>query len=236
MTDPGERTGETTRGGEPPHPYRALFTPRERDRRFGAIRSEARERGLDLADPEVFARLAESRSALRGLAGRDATPEALQQLGSLLFQAWHFHRAGEPVVALDEETCRALLDRGDDEDWSLGPGKRAGYLRLPEGLFRSPAAPGVPPTWLAGMFWTRGSDGLILLPVLEGDAAGFTLLPLPPLPQSAGPLMAGQKVRDGEPDFAPTAGGGGPADGFVVAAAAEIVKLAARALWWLSTR
>ncbi len=196
--------------------------------RFEAIGVEARERGLDPFSPEDFARLAESRAALRHLLTGDEDPEVRTQLGALLFQSWHFSRGGERVTTTSPEAAAALVAGGPPADWQLSGDPAAGFVRLPSATFHTPGSPGGLVVWMDGFFWTLGHGKLVLLVVLAADSGDFTLLPLPPLPISVAGLWATESVRQGDEDFAPEPEGPGP---YGIAVAGEMLKLAIRALW-----
>ena len=214
-------------------PYVQAFPdPVDRDTRFSAIRTEAKDRGIDVLDPESFPRLAEVKVALRKLASPGDPPEVIQQAAALLFQAVHFQAASEPVHEVSAEDAHDLVASGPPAGWKPVARAGAGYAALPAGLFRAPGSPDGSTTWVDGFFWTLGAGRLTLLAVLATDPDVFMLLPLPTLPQSVVGPLARESVRQAGEDFE-----GPPADDgttrFAIVAAGEILKLAARVLWRL---
>ena len=210
----------------------AFPDPAVRDIRFAAIRAEAKDRGVDVLDPEAFAQLAEVKSVLRQLVSSDDPPEVIHQTSALLFQAVHFRAASELVHDVSAETAHDLVASGPPAGWKPVARTRAGYAALPAGLFVAPGPPDGPTTWIDGFFWTLGGGRLTLLAILAADPDVFTLLPLPTLPLSVVAPLARESVRRGGEDFAGPPGEDGHTR-YAIAAAGEILKLAARVLWRL---
>lgn len=196
--------------------------------RFEAMGREARERGLNPDVPEEFARLAEVRAALRMLAEGEGDAEEQGRLGMLLYHAWHFARAGEPVQAVTVELLDELVATGPPASWTLSSSQRAGYVAFPRRAVTAPGPAGGSDRWLEGFFWMRSKAEFVALVILAGGAEDFTLLPLPPLPLTMTGLWAREPVRARGHDFAPSRPDRGR---YGVEVAAEIVKLALRALW-----
>lgn len=225
-------SGDPGRSTDPPLAYAQTFrTDPVWSSRFEAVAVEARERGLDPFSPEDFSRLAESRAALRHLLTGDESPEVRTQWGAMLFQAWHFSRAGERVRTFSEEEALALVTRGPHPEWIPSSDADAGFVQLPAAIFIAPTPPGDPTVWMDGFFWARGNGALILLVVLAAAGEQFTLLPLPPLPLTVAGPWATESVRKTGDDFAPLSPGAGP---HAITVAGEMMKLAIRALWRLT--
>ena len=123
--------------------------------RFVAMAAEARERGLDPFAPEEFARLAESRAALRLLLAGDEDAEVRTQVAALLFQAWHLQRHGESVHRVAPDEVTSLIEDAPAPDWTLPAQPGAGFVWLPPETFEVPGAEEGPRLWMDGFYWTR---------------------------------------------------------------------------------
>jgi hypothetical protein len=224
------------------------------DRLFPPIGEEAEARGHPLDDPDRFLFLTSVGRLLQAIVGAGeeqegaATPgggsgEALKQHGRLLFHAFHFWRGGKPVVDLDEQRLRALLD-GEVVvgDWTLTAPAPAGYLRLPRNLVWAAPAAALRPEPADGFFWafdvaaTDPSDSgtaraappaLHLLMVLgvRPDRPGFSVV------TATGVLdreqhWADVDAREGSRDFATTLPGGELDRLYSIESTAELLKLA----------
>ena len=77
---------------------------------FAAIRREAEARGVDETDPGAFLLLGEVGRTLKEIQGEERGGEALHQFGAFLFHAYHFHQAGEPLLLVETEALREVLD------------------------------------------------------------------------------------------------------------------------------
>ena len=114
--------------------------------RFAAIRAEAEERRTGTRDPERFVLLMAAGETLQELRGPGDDAERLAQHGHLLFHAFHFHEAGEPLWLLTTPAARYVVEAaGDGGAVPPRPPTAAGYLQLPQHLF-----------WLAGGGEARG--------------------------------------------------------------------------------
>ncbi|MGW8267662.1 MAG: hypothetical protein ACWGSQ_14955, partial [Longimicrobiales bacterium] len=88
------------------------------EKRFPLIREEAEERGGSLTTPESFLLLSETAMALREIREEDDIPERVRQHGALLFQAFHFWEDGHPLLLLDTDVVRYLVENGPpDGEW-----------------------------------------------------------------------------------------------------------------------
>lgn len=225
----------------PIHDVFARLTPYERtlpdpgfpDRHFGALEAEARERGVELADPGVFAMLTAAVAALDELkVPGEGDDETLTRLAALLFHAFHHDRAGRPLLLVRTGVVRYLVDTPPGQDTRPGGGLPASaYVQLPQHLVWTAAA-GERPRSLDGFFWTLPGDGTVHLLAVAGlftDRAGFTVIPLPGVPMEDAPLWAAADMRPGpETDFATDLPGSELEGLYEVRTAGELLKLGAR--------
>ena len=92
-------------------PYELLLPdPEFPERCFGAIASEAEERGVDPGNPAAFVMLGSVGGALGELREEDAAPELAHDHAGILFFAYHFWRAGGTVALARRGTVRELLE------------------------------------------------------------------------------------------------------------------------------
>src|SRR4051812_41900308 len=102
---------------------------------FDAIRTEAEERGTELRDPTAFVMLASTGQALREIRGTQDDPSLIRQYGLLLYHAYHFCAAGEPLYLVSAVVLRALVAEGPGEPgWIPALDPDAGYAQLPQHL------------------------------------------------------------------------------------------------------
>lgn len=91
-------------------PYELGIPGREfAEENFAAIHREAETRGVDDTDPGAFLLLGEVGRTLKEIQGEERGGEALHQFGAFLFHAYHFHRAGEPLLLVETEALREVL-------------------------------------------------------------------------------------------------------------------------------
>jgi hypothetical protein len=229
---------------------RFLPDPGFPDRHFAAIGDEARERGMALDDPGAFALLESATAALDEVRRPDDAPETLAQHALVLFHAYHFERAGQRAYLVDQALVRTLTGT---EPWQVAehgaaartagsaespddrPWPDSVYVQLPQHLVWANAE-GQAPASMDGFFRTvTGSGHVHLLPVvglLEGSS-GFTVLPLPGLPQTDAPTWATAPMRQDGDDFASDLPGGDLEGLIEVRTAGEVLKLAARLEDWV---
>jgi hypothetical protein len=227
----------------PVHDRYARLTPFERtlpdpgfpDRHFAAVEAEARERGVALADPGVFAMLGAAITALEELkAPGERDDEALTRLAALLFHAFHHHRAGRPVLLVRTGVVRYLVDTPPADG---GRPTEAGlpasaYVQLPQHLVWTRADEQERPRSLDGFFWTLPGDGTVHLLAVAGlleERTGFTVIPLPGVPLEDAPLWSRADMRSGDQtDFATDLPGSEHEGLYEVRTAGELLKLGAR--------
>lgn len=221
------------------------------EERFRAIGQEAEERGTDPRDPERFVMLMAVGETLRELRGPDEDPARIRQHGALLFHAYHFREAGEPLWLLSTTAARYAVEAagtGDAGDLTGSGPPAAGYLQLPQHLFwvrkneavdgkdgASEAGDGSPES-LDGLFWTRSGDHLVVLAAsgLRKDRPGFSVLSLPPAPLADAESWMGESMRGAGDDFDSTIPGSELETLYEIRTPGEVLKLLARAFWLTS--
>lgn len=122
-------------------PYEMLFPEASfPDDRFPAIGEEARERGVDTANPAAFVMLGAVQGILADLRTDDAGAETAHDHGAVLHFAYRMWRAGPTVTPVSADTVRELLAAPSgkpdplDRDWTAALSEQAGYFRLPRHL------------------------------------------------------------------------------------------------------
>jgi hypothetical protein len=226
-------------------PYEVGIPGREfADENFRTIREEAESRGVDDTDPGAFIMLGQVGRVLREIQGEeDRGGEAVQRFGSFLFHAYHFHRAGEPLILMQTDVARYLVEGSPaPEGWAGQLPEPAGYLQLPRHLFWSrqgageAASEGADPAEpVDGIFWARSVGDTVSLLVamgVRGDRPGISVVALPPLPLGQAPLWTGEPVREEGRDFETTLPGGDLDRLYSVETLGEALKLWALAMWY----
>jgi hypothetical protein len=220
-------------------PYEVGIPGREfADENFRAIRDEAEIRGSDDRDPGAFLMLGQVGRVLREIQGEeDRGGEALQRFGAFLFHAYHFHRAGEPLLLMETGVARYLVEGSPDPDeWDGSLGEPAGYLQLPRHLFWSRSRDDAPAEPVDGIFWARSSGETVSLLVAMGvrrDRPGISVVPLPPVPLAQAPTWTTTSVRGEGRDFETTLPGGELDRLYSVETLGEALKLWALAMWYV---
>lgn len=221
-------------------PYELSFPDLEFARsHFQAIQSEAEARSADLRDPSGFVMLAAAGEALRAIRGPEDDPALIKQYGSMLYHAFHFFAAGEPLYLIEAAVLRDLTRRDPvDPDWTPGLEPPAGYAQLPQHMVWVRAEADAPPESLDGFFWTRSGDDrieLLLALGMRGDRPGLSVVSLAELPLGdvAGwsALAMREGGREGGEDFASTMPGAELERLIEIRSVGEALKLAARVLW-----
>jgi hypothetical protein len=249
-------------------PYDLVFRRGRLDfegERFAAVREEAEVRGVPLDDPERFVMLGSVGALMREMVLDEATadeagevwqalpPEAVAQLGALLYHAFRFHEAGGSVHEIDEATARALaatpvdaMSPRDDASATAATARvalrapaDAGYVQLPRNLFWArPGETGAAEP-VDGFFWTRGRRFDVLLALgVRPRRPGFTAVPVGVELEKAGSTAdwADRKARDEGDDFANILPGGELNGLLGITSAAEALRLAALCLRRLDSR
>lgn len=214
-----------------------LPDPRFRENTFAAIREEANARGYDLSDPGAFILLGEVGRAVREIQGDERGGEALQRYGAFLFQAYHFHAAGEVLYVLDEDAARHLVrERFEGSSWAGELPSEAGYLQLPRNLFWSEPAEDEPAEPIDGLSWARSAGDTLSLLVAMGirrGRPGLSLAELPPATLAGARTWPTTSVRLEGSDFEGLLPGSDLEELYSVVAMGEALKLLARAFAYI---
>ena len=202
---------------------------------FQAIREEAEARAADLRDPSAFVMLAAAGEALRAIRGPEDDPALIRQYGSMLYHAFHFCAAGEPLFLIHSVALRDLIERDPvDPDWAPRLELPAGYAQLPQHMVWVRADADQPPESLDGFHWTRsGEDRIDVLLALgmRGDRPGLSVVALTDLPLADVAGWSALEMREGGGDFSSTMPGADLEGLIEIRSTGEALKLAARVLW-----
>lgn len=226
-------------------PYELVFADTELETDgFPGLREEAEARGVDATVPEQFLLLATAGRLLRELGATDAT---LEPVGMLLFQSYHFWRAGQHVYVLEPALARALAEGAPGvlrEIAGQAPPAAAtayvpapaGYLQLPRNLFWARVDEAATPEPVDGLFWTMAHAGdaggpparldLLLALGLWPGRPGLSVIPVAE-PLAGRPLtdLALARARPDGADFANVLPGGELEGLFALTTPAEVLKL-----------
>ena len=235
---------------EPPRrtPYELVFGDEFDGRTFPDIQREAAERGIDPGDSERFGFLSLAADAVRRVIPADAPAEALEQYRALLFHAFNFWRYGKRVYLLDPPLARYLVEGSPSlEGWELEQPYPSLYLQLPRNLFWASISPDSTPEPVDGFFVTcgDGTDALgkpfrqievLVVMGIRRDRAGFSVIPFS---TETGPgiahVWAESEGRDSGPDFENILPGGEMQGLYSILTSTEVLKLLARAMWYIDS-
>ena len=210
-------------------PFEVLFrSPAEAEALAEAVAEEAAGRGVDVSEPHAFVTMGAVTTFLRGIQGETASPESIHPYGALAWHALHFARSGFPLYLLDTSAARYLVE-GSPPGTQEGPG-RSGYLQLPQHLFWTEAASGVPEP-VDGIFWkVTEPDALHVLVVtgLRQDRSALGVVALPRAPASAVASWVAIDARGDGSDFASAMPGSDLDVLYAFRTSGEIFKLLAR--------
>ena len=203
--------------------------------RFREVRDEALARGVDAGDPGAFLRLEAVADLLAAVRPAEEA-ELFPQHAILLYHAFHFWRAGEPLFLLVTPAVKRLA-APVSPPWAGGLPAAAGYVQLPQHLLWT-AEEGAPPESIDGFFWAAPGEGgelrLLAVSGMRGDRPGFSVLPLPPLPVETLRSWPELEAREGRPDFRSRLPGAQLEGLLQVNTAGDLLGLAWRALAFLS--
>lgn len=215
---------------------------------FPRIGKEAASHGVDPLLPEQFAFLSIAGDAVREVLPPDAPSEALEEYRALLFHAFNFWRYGKRVYLLEPSLARYLVEAAPGlREWELRLPHPSLYLQLPPSLFWGSISADMPPEPVDGFFVStvtpedaqgRPSPRLDVLAVLgiRRDRAGFSVIPLDAiLEPGIASVWAGTPARESGEDFETVLPGGDLARLYSILTTGEILKLLARALWYVDT-
>ncbi len=183
----------------------------------------------DAGDVRTFLTSRAVGAALDELGTERMGATAIHPFGMLAYHAFHFARAGHPVMLLETGLARHLLasERAGGEPVLTS---EAGYAQLPQHLVWTSQA-GAAPESVDGFFWTRSPDGLLHLLLAMGvrrDRPGLIVAPAPDAPWSDATTWLDARIRTEGEDFATTLPGGELEGLHSIEAAGELFKLVAR--------
>jgi hypothetical protein len=192
--------------------------------RFPAIDQALTAAGTDPRDRDAFLLLREVSQLLRELRPDEGLGEGVEALAALLHAAYLFHRGGEPIMTVDEDTLRLLVSEVPDVPAGSAPSREPIYVQLPPLRVWGVARAGAPAEPLDGWFVTRGKDGLSLVAVfgMYPGREGFTVV------EASGPRPDELRRPDGTLLFAPMLAGGMTAGLASLSGAEELLELAWR--------
>ena len=203
-----------------PSPFDLVFAGFAEER-FPRILAALRAGSLDAADRDAFLMEREVVLLLRELRPEEGLGEAIDQLSALLHHAYLFWQAGLPVVVIEEEGLRELLQSPavPAEPAEAPP---ALYAEFPEHRVWAEVIQGEPHEPLDGCFiHLAAPDEARILGVfgLRPERLGFSAV------EVAGARPAALARLDGTPLFAPAMAGGAAARLYSLVGAEELLEL-----------
>ena len=216
-------------------PYELAFGDLDVAReRFRGLEREARERGLDLAEPARLPALGAAAVVLGELGRDEAGPAEVRQRGLLLFHAFWLWRAGETLHLVGTDSARAVVEGRVPVERAGELPAAAGYVQLPQHLFWTEAPEGDAPESLDGFFWAAPGDGsrlfVLLVSGVRPDRPGFSVVPVPPSHLDEARVWLGASMRPDAPDFESHMPGADLEGLYELRTAGEGLKLAAGVL------
>lgn len=202
------------------------------EERFELIREEAERRDADIWDPGAFSMLEQAGRTIADIRTEDENPVLFVQYGVILFHAFHFWSAGEPLYLLGTEAAHQVTRadlRSGPADWTFAAPSRAGYVQLPRYLFWARPEAGGPAEPLDGFFWVLTPAQrlhLMLASGMRADRPGLGVMPVPEISGEEASEWAAATVRRHGDDFASTLPGG--EELCSIETLGEVVKLAGR--------
>lgn len=212
-------------------PYELLVSEAVEVERFPAIREEAAVRGVNTLDPEQFVLLASAGSLVRELlpdrvsSGDEAEESGrrplragpVQEVGRLVYHAFHFWRLNKPLLLAPEALVRWVVrpDRAPEPN-RFQPPAEAGYVQLPRQLLWSSAEAGTSEA-VDGFFWTVAkragneirSIAMLFCLGLRPGRPGFSVVGMEEaMPPGGVAGWAQNRVRQGGADFSNVLPGG----------------------------
>ena len=240
-------------GGLPPQhpsarltPYELVFTEGDFESRIFPMIEEEASVALESLSRDRFDFVRAAGDVVREVTPPEAPAEASEQYRALLFHAFHFWSEDRRLYVLDAAAARYLVESDPDlRGWRFSVPSRTLYLQLPANLFWSSVAPGEKPEPVDGFFVTRtyGTnprgepyehlDVLVILGIYR-SRAGFSVITLETElgegisdPWSAEPREGG--------DFANVLPGGELSGLYSLLTIGEVLKLLARAMWYIES-
>jgi hypothetical protein len=192
--------------------------------RFPAIGRALAAASTDPRDRDAFLLLREVSQLVRELRPDEGLGEGVEALAALVHAAYRFHRGGETIVTVDEETLRLLVSETPGPRAAAPSPRVPAYVQLPPLRVWGIAREGAPAEPLDGWFAAEGKDGLSLVAVfgMHPGRTGFTVV------EASGPRPVELRRPDGTALFAPMLAGGMTAGLASLAGAEELLELAWR--------
>ena len=192
--------------------------------RFPAIDHALTASGIDPRDRDAFLLLRDVSQLLRELRPDEGLGEGVEALAALVHAAYLFHRGGERLVVVDDETLRRLVSEAPGAGPAPGSPREPAYVQLPPLRVWGVAVEGAPPEPLDGWFVTGEKTGLSLVAVfgMHPGREGFTVV------EASGQRPDELRRPDGTALFAPMLDGGLTAGLASLSGAEELLELAWR--------
>ena len=196
--------------------------------RLPAIDHAITASGTDPLDRDAVLLLREVSQLLRELRPDEGLGERVEALAALVHAAYLFHRGGERVVAVDDETLRLLVSEVPGAHPAPASPREPAYVQLPALRVWGVAVEGAPAEPLDGWFVTGGTAGLSLVAVfgIHAGREGFTVV------EASGMRPDELRRPDGTALFAPMLAGGATAGLATLSGAEELLELAGRVEAW----
>jgi len=208
--------------------------------RFRAVREEARARGTDTGDAALFALLGEVGAMLHELLLPEEGLSRGTEHAIILYHAFHFWAAREPLYLLETGVVRQLLDGTAAPSWGGEAPGAAGYVQLPQHLLWTEEGRSGGPESVDGFFWTappgRGELSVLLAAGIRTDRPGLSIVALPPAPLHDAPEWTAVVARHDGRDFESAMPGSELEGLYQVRTSGEVIKLVARTLARLCER
>jgi len=215
---------------------------------FPALEEEARGRGAGTSF-DAFLMLRTSARILHALEsdgadegepdGRLPAATTVRSYGRLVWQAWHFWRAGCRVFSFDGPATRALLDDAPViGHWTLQPPAIAGYAQVARNLIWARVDPSAHAEPLDGFFWLfEPAAGKTVAPLLHlllvlglrDDRPGVSVIEITASLEEPAGHWADTRARADGPDFGNILPGGEVDRLHGMVSTVEALKLASRA-------
>lgn len=192
--------------------------------RFPAIDQALGASGIDPGDRDAFLLQREVSQLLRELRPDEGLGEGVEALAALVHAAYLFHRGGERIIAVDDDTLRLLVGEAPGAGPAPAAPPEPAYVQLPPLRVWGVAVEGAPAEPLDGWFVTGGQTVLSVIAVfgMHPGRVGFTVV------EASGQRPDELRRPDGTALFAPMLAGGATAGLASLSGAEELLELAWR--------
>ena len=189
--------------------------------RFPAIDQALGASGTDPGDRDAFLLQREVSQLVRELRPDEGLGEGVEALAVLVHAAYLYHRGGERMIAVDDDTLRLLVREAPGAGPVRASPPEPAYVQLPPLKVWGVAVAGGPAEPLDGWFVTGGPAGLSLVAVfgMHPGREGFTVV------EASGKRPDELRRPDGTALFAPLLAGGASAGLASVSGAEELLEL-----------